>query len=47
MFDEINRFIEVHNRIRYLVFRYIYCDKIKYLISEKVVLKMVLIIILE
>ena len=40
MFDKLDRFIKVHNRIRYLVlFDYEWCDKIcnniKYLISEK------------
>ena len=39
-FDKINRFIKIHDKIRYLVlFDYSYCDKIcdkiKYLISEK------------
>ena len=39
-FDKIDRFIKIHDKIRYLVlFDYSYCDKvcdkIKYLISEK------------
>ena len=39
-FDKIDRFIKIHNKIKYLVlFDYSYrdkiCDKIKYLISEK------------
>ena len=39
-FDKIDRFIEIHNKIRYLILSdYSYCDKIcnkiKYLISEK------------
>ena len=52
-FDKIDGFIRVHGgEVRYLVlFDYglfdEICDKIKYLISEKVVLQIVLIIILE
>ena len=39
-FDNIDRFVKIHNKIRYLVlFDYSYCDKIcdkiKYLLSEK------------
>ena len=51
-FDKINEFIKIYDGIRYLVLydykRYnaIY-DRIKYLISEKVVLQIELIVILE
>ena len=50
-YDEIDGFIKIQDRIRYLVlfdcgwFDKI-CDKIKYLINKKVVLQIVLIIIL-
>ena len=49
--DKIDGFIKIHDNIRYLVlFGYSYCDKncnkIKYLISEKMVLQIVLIITL-
>ena len=51
-FDEINGFIRIYYGIRYLV---LFCsglydviyDKIKYLISKKVMLRLVLIIILQ
>ena len=50
-FDEIDGFIKIYDGIRYLVlFTSCYdkiCDTIKYLISEKVVLQIVLIIILQ
>ena len=51
-FDKIDGFIKIHGGIRYLVlFDYGWfdkiCDRIKYLISKKVVLQIVLIIILE
>ena len=51
-FDKIDGFIKIYDGIRYLVlFDYGWCDKIcdriKYLTSEKVVLQIVLIIILE
>ena len=51
-YDEIDGFIKIHNEIRYLVlfdccwFDKI-CEKIKYFISEKMVLQVVLIIILQ
>ena len=48
-FEKINRSIKIHDKIRYFVlFDYSYCDeicdKIKHLISEKVVLQVALII---
>ena len=53
-FNKIDRFIKIHDKIRYLVsFDYRYCDKtcdkIKYLISEKnyMILQIVLIIFLQ
>ena len=51
-FDKIDRFIKLYNGIRYLalVGHSWYdniCDSIKYLISKKMVLKIVLIIILQ
>ena len=50
-FDEIDGFIQIYDGLRYLVlFSYSYdeiCNRIKYLISEKVVLQTVLIIILQ
>ena len=51
-FDKIDGFIKIYDGIRYLVlFDYGWCDKIcdriKYLTSEKVVLQIVLITILE
>ena len=50
-FDEIDGFIQIYDGLRYLVlFSYLYdeiCNRIKYLISEKVVLQTVLIIILQ
>ena len=50
--DKIDGFIKTHNEIKCLVFFYYgwfdkIFDKIKYLVSEKVVLQIVLIIILE
>ena len=51
MYGEIDGFIKIHNKIRYLILFDEWCDKIsdriKYLISEKVVLQRVLIIILQ
>ena len=52
MFDEIDRFIEIHDKGRYLVsFDYCYCDKIcdniKSLMNEKMVLQIALIIIFQ
>ena len=51
-FDKIDGFIQIHDKVRYLVlFDYSYCDeicdKIKYLISEKSGIQIVLIIILQ
>ena len=51
-FDKIDGFIQSHDKVRYLVlFDYSYCDeicdKIKYLISEKSGIQIVLIIILQ
>ena len=51
-FDEIDGFIKIHDRIWYLVlFDYGWfdkiCDKIKYFITQKMVLQIVLIIILQ
>ena len=51
-FDETDGFIKVYDRIRYLVLRdyeryNVICDRIKYCISEKVVLYIVLIITLQ
>ena len=51
MYGEMDGFIKIHNKIRYLTLFDDWCDKIsdriKYLISEKVVLQRVLIIILQ
>ena len=47
-YDKVDGFIKIHNKIlRYLVWCDKICDRVKYLISKKVVLKMVLIIILQ
>ena len=50
-YDKVDGFIKIHNKIRYLVLFDVWCDKIcdrvKYLISKKVVLQIVLIIILQ
>ena len=51
-FDKIDVLIKIHEKIRYLVlFDYSYCDKIcdktKYLISQKVILQIVSIIVLQ
>ena len=51
-FDEIDGFIKIYGGIRFLVLvghRWYdeICDRIKYLISEKMVLQVVLIIILQ
>ena len=52
MFDEIDRFIEIHDRDRYLVLLdYCYCDEIcdniKSLMNKKMVLQIALIIIFQ
>ena len=50
-YDEIDGFIKIHNKIRDLVLFDDWCDKIrdriKYLLSKKVVLQIALIIILQ
>ena len=50
-YDKVDGFIKIHNKIRYLVLFDVWrdkiCDRVKYLISKKVVLQIVLIIILQ